>query len=109
MGKYMLLFIGGNIPENKFEQSVTDRLEWMQELKEQGKFIEGSPLSPVGRVLITQRQVKEYVHDQDSVDGFAIVKARDMEEAVSIAMDAPQVRSEYGSSHIEIRQLQPLV
>jgi hypothetical protein len=81
----------------------------MQTLRDRGKLVEGSPLSPVGGVLVNQRQVKEYLHDQNSVNGFAIIKASDMEEAVAIAMDAPQVRTEYGSAHVEIRQLQPLV
>jgi hypothetical protein len=109
MGKFMLLFIGGSIPESKFEQSVTDRLQWMQQLKDQDKFVEGSPLSPVGKILINQRDTKDYVHSQESVNGFAIIKASDMQEAVAIAMDAPQARSEYGSAHVEIRQMQPLV
>lgn len=109
MGKFILLFIGGIIPENKWEQSVADRMQWMQKLQDQDMFIDGSPLSPVGKILVNQRDAKEYVHDQDSVNGFAIIKANTMQEAVSVAMDAPQVRPEYGSAHIEIRQIQPLV
>jgi hypothetical protein len=109
MGKYLFLFIGGNIPESKFEQSVTDRLHWMKQLKDQGKFIDGSPLSPVGKVTVNQHSSKDYVHDQNSVNGFAIVSANDVQEAVTIAMDAPQVRVEYGNAHVEIRQLQQLV
>jgi len=109
MGKFLLLFIGGNFPENKFEQSVTDRQQWMQALKDKDKFVDGSPLSPVGKVIVNQRDAKNYVHDQESVNGFAIIKASDTQEAVAIAMDAPQARAEYGSAHVEIRQLQPLI
>lgn len=109
MGKFLLLFIGGNFPENKFEQSVIDRQQWMQGLKDEDKFVEGSPLSPVGKVIVNQRDAKEYMHDQGSINGFAIIKAGDMQEAVTIAMDAPQARAEYGSAHVEIRQLQPLI
>lgn len=109
MGKFLLLFIGGNFPENKFEQSVSDRQLWMQALKDEDKLVEGAPLSPVGKVIVNQRNAKEYVHDQESINGFAIIKAGDMQEAVTIAMDAPQARAEYGNAHVEIRQLQPLV
>ena len=91
------------------EQSVADRLQWMQVLQDQDKFVEGSTLSPVGKVLVGHRGVKEYMHDQESINGFAIVQAGDMQEAVKIAMGAPQAQSEYGSAHVEVRQLQPLV
>jgi len=109
MGKFLLLFIGGNFPENKFEQSVTDRLQWMQTLKDQGKFVDGSPLSPVGKVIVNQRDPKDYVHDQNSINGFVLITAGDMQEAVTIAMGAPQALPEYGSAHVEVRQIQPLV
>lgn len=109
MGQFILFFIGGDIPEDKWEQSVIDRMQWMQALRDQGKFVEGSPLSPVGKVLTSRRNVREFMHDQDSINGFALVKAEDMQEAVRIAKKAPQASSEYGSVHIEIRQLQPLV
>ena len=109
MNRYMLLFIGGNIPENKWEQSVSDRLKWMQTLRDQHRFVDGSPLAPVGKVLVTQRVVQNYMHNQDSINGFAIVSAHDTKEAVEIAKGSPQIRLEYGSARVEIRQLQPLV
>ena len=109
MSKFLILFIGGVIPEHKFEKSVTDRLSWMQKLRDQNKFVDGSPLSPIGKVLVSQNNVKEYEHNHDSINGFITITADDIEEAVAIAKEAPQARPEFGNWNIEIRQLQPLV
>lgn len=109
MNTYMLLFIGGNIPENKWEQSVDDRLKWMQTLRDQDKFVDGSPLAPHRKVLVNQRDAQNYSHNQDSINGFVIVSVQDIEDVIEIAKHSPQAQLEYGSARVEIRQLQPLV
>jgi len=104
MTKFLILFRGGNTPEDKREQSVTDRLVWMDSLKAEGKFVDGSPLKPEGLVIHTHAEAR-YVHDKDSINGYAIVDVSDIDSAMDAAQSAPQVRPEYGSATAEIRPL----
>jgi hypothetical protein len=76
----------------------------MDDLKARGKFVDGSPLQPNGKVLIYQAEAS-YAHDGDSVNGYAIIKADDIEEAMAIVQKAPQVTPAYGSAKAEIRPL----
>lgn len=104
MAKFLILFRGGNIPEDKIEQSATDRLAWMDDLKAEGKFVDGSPLKPEGLVIHTHAEAR-YIHNEDSINGYAIVDVSDIDSAMDAAESAPQVRPEYGSAKAEIRPL----
>jgi hypothetical protein len=107
MSKFIILFIGGSIPENKKEQSVTDRLAWMNDLRKDGKFIDGSPLSSQGKMIINQTEV-DYIHGGDSINGYAMIEASDINEALAYAKKAPQVEVAYGSAKAEVRPLQAI-
>jgi len=104
MAKFLILFRGGSIPEDKKEQSITDRLAWMASLSAEGKFIDGSPLKPEGLVIHTHAEAK-YIHNGDSINGYAIIDVSDMDSAMDAAQSAPQVQPEYGSAKAEIRPL----
>lgn len=108
MSKYILLFHGGNIPDDKKAQSARDRLEWMQGLKKANKFIDGSPLHPEGKVITSKPDVILYIHNDAGISGYAIIEAQSEGEAIDIARTAPQLRKEYGSAQAEIRELNPL-
>jgi hypothetical protein len=105
--KYLLLFHGGNIPENKKQQSIIDRLAWMDDLRSQSKFIDGSPLVPEGEA-IANTIVATFNHGSDSINGYAIIEANDIDEAVMLSKTAPQLWEEYGAASVEVRQLQPI-
>jgi len=105
--KYLLLFYGGSIPEDKKDQSVVDRLAWMNDLRREGKLIDGSPLQSQGKNISASLQ-EDYVHDSDSINGFAVIEADDMREAAALGGLAPQLKQEYGAATLEIRPLQPL-
>jgi hypothetical protein len=105
--KYLVLFIGGSIPEGKRAQSITDRLAWMNGLRDQGKLIDGSPLNPHGKT-ITDSVESDYTHDAASTNGYAIIEAEDLDEAVELTRPAPQLKSEYGAARAEIRPLQQI-
>ncbi len=109
MAKFLLLFIGGDIPEDKKVQSVTDRLTWMNDLKEEGKFIDGSPLMPSGKVIADETLVTDFTHDDNSINGYAIIEADSIDNVTSLAQTAPQVMPEYGCAKAEVRPLNPLV
>jgi hypothetical protein len=40
MSKFILFFRGGNIPEDKKDKSIIDRLNWMDQLKGKDRFVE---------------------------------------------------------------------
>ena len=106
--KYMLLFIGGNIPESKKKQGIEDRLTWMNDLRSRGKFVDGSPLKSSGKT-IDHKVVMQFTHDSDSINGYAVLDVKGINEAVAIAGTAPQLKPGYGSARVEIRPLLPLL
>jgi hypothetical protein len=108
MPKYLIIFVGGKIPEDKKRQSITDRLKWMENLRNEGKFVDGSPLKPEGKI-IHGTQESSYNHNDNSVNGYAIISVDNIDEAVLIGQAAPQVSPEYGSAVAEIRPLLPLI
>jgi hypothetical protein len=107
MAKFLILFIGGNIPEDKREQSITDRLIWMNDLRAKNKFIDGSPLSPTGKVIADQDEA-DFRHDGNSVNGYVLIEAETIDEVLGYVKLSPQVKPEYGSARAEIRPLMPL-
>lgn len=109
MGKYMLFFVGGNIPDDRMEQSITDRVHWMDGLKQRDAFVTGSPLSRDGKVIVSAQDVQDFRHEADSVNGFAIIEAANLDEAVAIAKEAPQMLPEYGAAQAVVRELNPLL
>jgi hypothetical protein len=109
MTKFILLFHGGNITKDNKLQSIKDRLAWMEDLKRKNKFIDGSPLHPEGKIITNEPDTILYIHNDASISGYAIVTAKNEEEAIAIARTAPQLRKEYGSAKAEVRILSPLV
>lgn len=101
MSKFLILFIGGNIPEGKKQQSITDRLAWMDDLKSEGKFVDGSPLLPEGKV-IHQDSEADYEHSDSSINGYVTIEAEDIAAAAKAVESSPQVKPEYGSAVAEI-------
>lgn len=106
--RFLVLFHGGNIPEDKKEQSIQDRLTWMNELRGKDYFIDGSPVTSDGK-LITGSVTSDFTHGSDSTNGYALIEAETVEMAVELVQAAPQLKAEYGGAAAEIRPLQPLM
>lgn len=105
--KYLLLFLGGIVAEAKKKQSIADRRAWMKNLRNQGKFIDGSPLAPSGKT-IDHDVVMQFTRDGDSVTSYAVIEAKNVDEAILLASSAPQLKADYGSAQVEIRPLQSI-
>lgn len=105
--KFILLFHGGKVPEALQEQSIKDRLAWMSELRDSGHLLDGSPLRPEG-VTIVNDVSSDFVHVDDSVNGYAIIEADSIATAVELSRTAPQLYEKYGAAKVEIRPFQPL-
>ncbi|MBL8018575.1 MAG: hypothetical protein JNM27_02835 [Leptospirales bacterium] len=87
MKNYMIGYYGGNQPSSK-EEGMAQMGKWKAWVKGLGEAIvnPGAPL-PVSK-LVTSKSVKDD-KDANSMKGFAVVKAEDMEAAVKIAKSDP--------------------
>ena len=112
MQEYMLIYKGGD-PEwmnNTSEEEMADSMErwgqWMGALEEKDQLSSGgSPLHYSGKSLtkdgiVTDISASEF---KELVTGFSIVKASDMDEAVSIAKECPIFS--YPDITVEVREV----
>ncbi len=97
MSKYLYLFRGGDQGlENASPDEKQVHLQkwgvWMQQLAEEGKLIDGLPLSKPGKVVEKQGDI---IHDgpfaegTEVVGGYMIINATTLEEAVNISKGCP--------------------
>ena len=78
---------------------------WIEGIVAQDKMVSGNHLSPEGFVLKTNNAIAAgpYISEKQSVAGYIIVQANDMEEALSLAKDCPILQGE-GTS-VEVREI----
>jgi hypothetical protein len=79
--------------------------DWVGGIAAQNKFIGGKGLSTEGRVLKINNLVTDgpFAEIKESVAGFITIRAKDLEEAVSITKNCPILLGEGNS--VEIRQV----
>jgi hypothetical protein len=79
--------------------------DWVGGIAAQNKFSGGTGLSTEGRVLKSHQVITDgpYAEIKESVAGYIIVKAKDFDEAVSLAKDCPMLNGEGNS--VEIRKI----
>ncbi len=111
MDKYALIFRMDILTEalQPTERQMKDYMEewnaWIGEIAESGRLAEGgNHLIRAGRVLRSKGQCTEgpYVSNGESVAGYIIVLAKDMNEAARLAAKCPILRGD-GTS-VEVRQ-----
>jgi hypothetical protein len=87
MAKFMIAYYGGNQPNSK-EEGMEHMKKWKMWVESLGDSIvnPGTPL-PVSK-LVTSKSVKDD-KDPNSMKGFAVVKADNIEEAIKIAKKDP--------------------
>ena len=112
MEKFMFLFRGGDShPHNATasKESMAKMGEWtswMQELGQKGIMAGGEALQPKGKSVTGRNKVVTEgtfkMEASDTVGGFVIVNAKDINEAVEISKGCP-IFSENGN--LEIRQV----
>lgn len=103
---------------------------WINRLAKHGNFVSGNPLLPTGRVLhAPSKRVKSgqetegkeividllfpnlmvtdgpYTEGKNIIGGYVLIKARDMDEAVKLTQDCPQLEIPNGT--VEIREIMP--
>ncbi len=109
MEKFMLIFHGGQTHNQSPEQMQAHMSKWMawiDKLAKAGKYVTGEPLVPGGK-LVSGPGVKTvtdgpYTEGKEIVGGFFIINANDINEAVEISKECPDL--ELGTS-VQVRQV----
>ncbi len=107
MQKYMFIFQGGGdvmkLTPEELQKNMQQWLNWVDQLKKEGTYLEGEPLEPTGLVVKAKGKVitdGPYVEGKEAVGGYFIVKAHSIEAAAKMAHACPGL--EFGGS-VEIR------
>ncbi|MGC4022607.1 MAG: YciI family protein [Cyclobacteriaceae bacterium] len=106
MEKFMFIFIGGMDPSQSPEAMQTSMQEWfawIDKLKKEGRYEGGEPLDPVGKVVSGPKKIitdGPFAEGKEIVGGFFVVKAKNLDEAVTIAKDCPDLKH---NSRVEVR------
>jgi hypothetical protein len=80
--------------------------EWVDSFSKKGQLTGGNHMSPNGRVLKPKNKIEEepYMSDNISVAGYLTIKAKDMNEATTIAMRCPILEGE--NTSVEVREIE---
>ena len=108
MEKFMLIFHGGMSPNASPEQMQAQMGKWMawiDKLAKTDQYVAGEPLLPGGKLITGNKKTVTdgpFTEGKEVVGGFFLIKAKDMNDAVSICDDYPDY--EYGGS-VQVRQV----
>ena len=113
MEKFIFLFRGGDThPQNTNSKEALEYIQswmiWMQGLGQKGILAGGENLQRTGKQVNGINKVVTdvpYIVAEEMVNGFLIVNAKDMNEAVEISMGCP-IFEENGK--VEVRPIQKL-
>lgn len=91
MERFMIAYYGGNQPRSK-EEGMAQMEQWKSWVRSLGDAIvnPGTPL-PISK-LVTSSSVEDD-HDPDSMKGFAVVQAENVDAAVKIAQSDPFLKN----------------
>jgi hypothetical protein len=79
--------------------------DWVGSIAAQNKFSGGKGLSTEGKVIKANNVITDgpYAEIKESIAGFIIIKAKDFEDAVSIAKDCPILQG--AGNSVEVRKV----
>ena len=103
----MLIFHGGikfDASPEELQTNMGKWMEWVEKLQKEGKYVSGEALLPGGKLVTGKTTVTDgpYTEGKEVVGGFFIIKAKDMNEAVTISKECPDF--DLGSS-VQVRQV----
>jgi len=114
MEKFMYLFRGGeNHAHNAANSEAAAKnmqawMDWMGSLQQKGILLGGEPLQPTGKQVNGKKKVVTdgpFVEAKETVGGYLIVSAKDINEAVEISKGCP-IFAEDGK--LEVRPVQKM-
>lgn len=114
MSNFLYLFRGGYDDYNKLSQEEREALtkdwkKWLGRLKEQGKLIEGLPLSQEGKVVYRKGELVTngpFAEGVEVIGGYTIISANDINEAVELSKGNPHFN--FNAGILEIREITPI-
>lgn len=104
----MFLFRGGDVSHLSAQQQESQMgkwLAWVEKLTKEGKYVAGEPLLPGGKTISGKNKAVTdgpFAESKEIIGGFFIVNAKNYDEAVAMAKDAPDY--ELGGS-VEVREV----
>lgn len=107
MEKFIYLFKGGE--SDGSEQAMKADMEkwgaYMGSLGQSGKLVAGEPIQPIGKNIKGTQKIVSDITTKEAVNGYLIVNAKDMNEAVELSKGCPILES---NGEIEIRPIQKM-
>jgi hypothetical protein len=108
MSNFMFLFRGGVTPSSPegMQAQMQKWMNWIQKLRNDGKYIAGDPLQGGGKVVSSQRKIitdGPFAEGKEVVGGYFLIRAETLDEAVEMSKDCPIF--ENGGS-VEVRAIQ---
>ena len=104
----MFLFRGGSNPQaaspEQMQQNMQKWMGWIDDLKKKGIYHSGEALFPTGKILHKDNLVTDgpFAESKEIIGGFFIVKAENLDAAIHIAKDCPDLAN---GSRVEIRDV----
>lgn len=79
--------------------------DWVGGIAAQNKFVGGKGLSTEGKVLKAHKVITDgpFAEIKESIAGYIIIRAKDFNDAVSLAKDCPMLNGEGNS--VEVRKI----
>ncbi len=108
MKSFMFLFHGGLDPQTASPEEMQTNMHkwmgWVDDLKKKGIYTAGEALLPSGKTLHKNNLVTDgpFAESKEIIGGFFIVSAADIDAAIEIAKDCPDLA--HGGS-VEVRDV----
>ena len=108
MEKFMFIFEGtqpGNLSPALMQEHMGKWMAWIDKLKKANQYVAGEPLLPGGKLVNgPDKKVTDgpYTEGKEVVGGFFIINAKDMDEAVEISKECPDLAQ---GSKVQVRQV----
>jgi hypothetical protein len=107
MSNFMFVFRGRETPTSPeaMQKQMQKWMTWIQQLRDQGKYIAGDPLQGGGKVLTSRKTITDgpFAEGKEVVGGYFMIRAETLDEAAEMAKDCPIF--ENGGS-VEVRAIQ---
>src|ERR1051326_1207048 len=108
MSNFMFLFRGGETPTSPegMQAQMQKWMNWIQRLRDNGKYIAGDPLEGRGKVISSARKIitdGPFAEGKEVVGGYFLIRAESLDEALELSKDCPIF--ENGGS-VEVRPVQ---
>lgn len=84
--KFLYVYRGGSVPEERQAENIRELWAWLDQLKEKG--LEKARFAGYGSKVVSQHEVEDYKGD---VFGVSIIEANSLEDAIAATADWPEL------------------